>query len=275
MTKFTPVNIKSLALGFITVFIGVISLFMFLKSDVNKAFSGTLFLITWVGGAYFSIKYRFWKAIAIWLIIYTLFFGLLGDIPLVDNVRQSARNLYYHVTMWMAMFILFISSVVFSVLYLWKEDLKYDTFAEGATHAGVIIGFIGLVTGMLWARHTWNAYWNSDPKQVYTVIGLLLYIGYFLLRGAFADEVRKARLSAVVNIFAFPSMLVLLYVLPRMTNSLHPGSEGSTMILSSEDINSNMRIIFYPAIIGWTLVGVWIASLRIRCNLIKNKLINL
>lgn len=272
--KHAKLDIKNLLLGFLLTLAGVFTLFAVLKTDISKSTASLTVLFVWTAIGFISYKFKLWKALCVWILLYTVFFGLAGEIPFLENIKESARNLYFHVTMWFGMLTLFAASIIYSILYLWKEDLKYDAFAEGATHAGTVMGFIGLFTGMIWARFTWGAYWSGDPKQIFTAIGLLLYIGYFILRGSFSDEVKKARLSAVVNVFAFPSMIVLLYVLPRAVKSLHPGAEGS-MSLSSEDINNNMRLVFYPAIIGWTLLGAWIASVRIRTKLVADKIINL
>ncbi|MGI8584256.1 MAG: ABC transporter permease, partial [Chitinophagaceae bacterium] len=56
--------------------------------------------------------------------------------------------------------------------------------------------------------------------------------------------------------------------------SLHPGAPGSDSgnpALNFNDIDSRLRIVFYPAIIGWTLLGVWIATIKIRLQLLKDK----
>jgi heme exporter protein C len=95
-------------------------------------------------------------------------------------------------------------------------------------------------------------------------------LAYFVLRSSFDDADKKARISAVYNIFAFAALIPLLYIIPRMVNSLHPGAEGNPAF-SSYDLDSNMRLIFYPAVIGWILMGVWIATIWIRIEKIWQK----
>jgi heme exporter protein C len=91
-----------------------------------------------------------------------------------------------------------------------------------------------------------------------------------VLRDSIQDIDKKARISAVYNIFAFAFLFPTIWILPRMLPSLHPGQEGNPA-LDTNDIDSQMRLIFYPAIIGWTLLGVWITTLKIRLNLLKEK----
>ena len=81
-------------------------------------------------------------------------------------------------------------------------------------------------------------------------------------------------MSAVYNIFAFAMLFPSIWIIPRLVGSLHPGGqggEGGNPALNFKDIDSRLRMVFYPAVIGWTLLGVWITTLKIRIQLIKDK----
>jgi heme exporter protein C len=101
-------------------------------------------------------------------------------------------------------------------------------------------------------------------------IGLLIYLAYSLVRSSMPDEMQKARISSVYNIFAFVIFMILIWILPRMTDSLHPGNGGNPAF-SKMDLDNRMRMVFYPAILGWTLLGYWIAQLRIRIKNIEQQ----
>lgn len=141
-------------------------------------------------------------------------------------------------------------------------------------NTGLVLGLLGIFTGMIWANYTWGSPWHGDPKQNGAAISLLVYLAYFVLRGSVENEEQRARLSAVYNIFAFAAMIPLIFIIPRMTSSMHPGSGGNPGF-NMYDLDSNMRMVFYPAVIGWILMGVWIATLRIRTKLIEEKLFEL
>lgn len=192
--------------------------------------------------------------------------------PFRNVLYETIRNLYYHVPLWFAMFILFISAVVLSAMHLATSKIKFDQQAASLTSVGILYGVLGLITGAIWAKHTWGAYWSFDVKQNMTAIGLLIYGAYFVLRIAIEDAEKKARISAVYNIFAFATLIPLLYVIPRLTDSLHPGA-GGNITFGSEDLDNTMRLVFYPAIIGWALFGVWLASLRFRTERLKHRLL--
>lgn len=173
--------------------------------------------------------------------------------------------------MWFAMMIVLIISVIFAIRYLAKGDKYFDILSVETANAGVLLGILGLITGSIWAKFTWGAFWSGDPKQNGAAIALLIYLAYFVLRGSMTDPQQKARVSAIYNIFAFSTLIPLLYILPRLTDSLHPGSGGNPGF-NIYDLDNNMRLVFYPSIIGWTMLVLWISSLRIRMSLIKEKI---
>ena len=136
---------------------------------------------------------------------------------------------------------------------------------------GIILGILGLITGSIWARFTWGAWWVNDAKLNGAAICMLIYLAYVVLRNSIEDELQRARISAVYNIFAWSTLLPLLYILPRLTDSLHPGS-GENPGFNIYDLDYNLRLVFYPSIIGWTLLGIWIIQLRVRYKIVKSKL---
>lgn len=217
-----------------------------------------------------NYRLSWWKILSIILLFYTLLAGFLVRVPRQPIVHESIRNQYFHVCMWFAMIILMLLSTIYSIRYLRNNNEVDDMKAAEAANAGMLFGILGLVTGMLWAGFTWNEFWNNDPKQICAAIGLLVYFAYFILRGSFTDEQQKGRISAIYNIFSFPVLIALLYIIPRQVKSLHPG-DGGNPGFNIYDLDNKMRMIFYPAIIGWTLLGVWIASLRVEYRKIENK----
>jgi heme exporter protein C len=263
----------SILISLVIALLGVSVLYWSVKINDSKSIAILSVLSAWGILGYLTLKLEVWKPLCVFLMVYTVVFGLLGEVPALIVLNETIRNLYFHVAMWMGMVILLFASVIYSILYLRKEDYKYDVYAEGAGQAGMLMGILGLLTGMIWAKFTWGSYWSNDPKQVYTAIGLLMYLGYFLLRGAFEDDIKRARIASIYNVFAFPSLVVLLYVLPRMMTSLHPGQEG-TPAFSSYDLNDDMRIVFYPAVIAWTLLVTWVVSIKVRTKLLEFKWLN-
>ena len=217
------------------------------------------------------MKGLWWKILAVVLILYTLIGGMLFDVPALPILNETIRNLYFHVTMWFGMIILMLASVVYSIVSLNKQNPQADMKAAEAARSGLLLGALGIITGSLWAKFTWGAWWVSDPKLNGAAITVLIYAAYMILRNAIEEEQKRARIAAVYNIFAFVLLVVFLIILPRTTDSLHPGNGGNPAF-STYDLDSTMRWVFYPAIIGWTLLGVWIAELRVRIRIVKQKM---
>ncbi|NBW02594.1 MAG: ABC transporter permease [Cytophagia bacterium] len=210
-----------------------------------------------------TLKKNYWKIACMLLLIYTIWAGFMGKVPRQAILNETVRNLYFHVTMWFTMIFLLGTSVYHSIQYLRKSDIKSDLISNAYVETGLVFATLGLVTGSLWAKFTWGDWWTNDPKLNSVAIGLLIYLAYGLVRSSMPDEQQKARISNVYNIFAFVIFMILIWILPRMTDSLHPGNGGNPGF-SKYDLDSNMRMVFYPAIIAWTLLGYWIANLRIR-----------
>ena len=173
------------------------------------------------------MKQNWYKYEAVALLLYTTWYGIMGEVPRKVVLNESIRNLYFHVPMWFGMIIILGASVWHSISYLRKPQAMADIQAESTAKVGILFGVLGLTTGMLWAQYTWGEWWSSDPKQNTSAIALLIYLAYLVLRGSFKDDQQRAKVSAVYNIFAFAALIPLLFILPRLTDSLHPGNGGN------------------------------------------------
>ncbi|MBL7854432.1 MAG: cytochrome c biogenesis protein CcsA [Cyclobacteriaceae bacterium] len=216
-------------------------------------------------------KKFWWKYLCVALLIYTTVAGLLVSVPRLAIVNETIRALYFHVPMWFGMVAMFGFSIYYSIEYLRKQNSLSDFMAVEFANTGLLLGILGILTGMLWANYTWGSPWHGDPKQNGAAIALLVYLAYFVLRGSLDNIEQRARLSAVYNIFAFAAMIPLIFIIPRLQDSMHPGSGGNPGF-NVYDLDSRMRLVFYPAVIGWILLGVWVASLQVRTRQIKQHL---
>lgn len=217
------------------------------------------------------MRQNWWKILTVLLILYTVIQGLVGEVPRQPILNETIRNVYFHVPLWFGMMILMIASMVYSVKYLRSNQQVHDTYAVEFANVALIFGILGFLTGAIWGNYTWGDPLPKDPKIIAVEVGLLIYSAYFVLRSSFEDTQKRARLSAIYNIFAFASFMPLVWILPRMTDSLHPGNGGNPAF-GKYDMDNAMRLVFYPAVIAWTLLGVWFTSLRIRLKLIETTL---
>jgi heme exporter protein C len=216
------------------------------------------------------MRNSWWKVLCVLLIGFSIIGGFLVPVPRLFVLNETVRNLYYHVPMWFTMIVLFAVGFTYSIKYLRSNNLVHDIYAAEFTNVGIAFSIYGMITGMQWAKYTWLQAWSNDPKQVCTALSMLTYFAYAILRGGMKDEEKRARVSAVYNIFVFALMIPLITIIPRMYDSLHPGGSGNPGF-NQYDRDTNMNLVFYSAGIGWILFGVWMSTLRIRMAKIELK----
>lgn len=216
------------------------------------------------------VKKYWWKILTCILLLYVVIQGFLGEVPRQPILNETIRNVYFHVPLWFGMMALMTASLVYSIKYLKTNSFYYDVRAVSYANVAMLFGILGFITGAIWGQFTWGSPVPRDPKIIAVEVGLLLYAAYFVLRGSFDDEQRKGRLSAIYNIFAFAAFMPLVWILPRLTDSLHPGNGGNPAF-GKYDMDNQMRLVFYPAVIAWTLLGFWITQIRFKIETLKNE----
>jgi heme exporter protein C len=219
---------------------------------------------------------NWWKILGVALLLYTFTAGFLVKVPYLGNLYESIRNFFFHVPMWFGQITLFTISLGYSIKYLRSQNIKDDIYAMEFAKTGIVFGLLGLSTGAIWATYTWGEPWSNDPKQIAAAIAILIYLAYLVLRGSMTDIDKKARVAAVYNIFAYFIYIPLIMILPRMVQSLHPGGlegakAGGNPALGGDSLDPSMRLVFWLAVTGWVILGIWITSLKIRLNLLRDK----
>lgn len=222
------------------------------------------------------MKLKWWKIVCIIFLFFAFTAGFLIRVPYVGNLYESIRNFFFHVPMWFGQMGLLTLSLAYSIAYLRTQNIKHDIYAGEFAKTGIVFGVLGLITGAIWAKYTWGEFWSNDPKQMAAAIAVLIYLAYVVLRGSMTDMDKRARVSSVYNIFAYFIYIPLIMILPRMVQSLHPGGMegaegGGNPALGGGSLDSTMRLVFWPAVIGWLLLGIWISNLKIRLSLLANK----
>ncbi|HEX8358034.1 MAG TPA: cytochrome c biogenesis protein CcsA [Segetibacter sp.] len=219
------------------------------------------------------LRKSWWKVLSVVFLLYTFTAGFLIRVPHVGNLYGSIRNFFFHVPMWFGMMVLFVVSVVYAIRHLRNPTINSDIYSKEYAKMGMIFGVLGLITGSIWASFTWGEAWSNDPKQLLAAIALLIYAAYFILRNSITDMDKRARIGAVYNVFACAMLFPTLWIIPRMVESLHPGGQGvdGNPGMSGKDLDATMRLVFWPGVVGWTLLGVWITTLKIRFEQFKEK----
>jgi heme exporter protein C len=193
----------------------------------------------------------------------------------VPGLGQMIRMMNLHVPLaWVGVMAYFIA-MIYSIIYLRNKRIANDTAASSAAAIGTVFTLLATATGMIWAKENWGSYWNWDPRETSIFILLIIYMAYFSLRSAIRNDIARARLSSVYAVFAFAAVPFFVFVLPRLSSGLHPGSAdemGAGPIISGSGgmLDSNLAVSFALSLSGATLIFFWIFSAVLRRKLSKS-----
>lgn len=196
--------------------------------------------------------------------------------PMIQGLGELGRNMLFHVPMSMIAFIAFLMGTVYSILFLIKKNQDFDRQARAASAAGTLFTLLATITGSIWAKFSWGTFWNWDPRETSIFILLLIYIAYFMLRSLLEEsEEKKARIAAVYNIIAFVSVPFLMFVVPRITQSLHPGGGGTEAPILNLSGNTHtdrtLLNMHWVSVVLFLFVFLWMKDLYTRVLRIEDK----
>ncbi len=196
------------------------------------------------------------------------------EMPNIPGLEQKAKIIFFHVpTAWVAV-MAYLIAMVQGIQYLRKKDLVHDAKSNAALQLGFIFTILATITGSIWAKFTWGAFWHWDPRETSIFILLLIYGSLFALRSAIENEDKRARLSAVYSIFAFLTVPFFVFIMPRIMTGLHPGSADDTNAGPVVDFKMNvtMQVIFYVSLIAFTILFIWMWRMTYKSILLKDEL---
>ncbi len=174
---------------------------------------------------------------------------------------ETSRILFFHVPQAWVATLSFLISMIGSAVYLAKRKVKADYVALSAAELGFLFCVLATVTGSIFAKATWGSFWNWDPRETSIVILLMIYGAYFALRSAVSDPERSRVFAGVYSILAFVTVPFLVFVVPRITISLHP---EDTMNPANPGMDPKTLKVFLGSLLAYTALYVWMLRLRIR-----------
>ena len=189
-------------------------------------------------------------------IIFLLTAGVVAAIiffvPPIKGLGELAKIIFFHVpTAWVSV-VAFFSSAFFAAKFLRTNDFKFDALSARAAKLGFVFVLLSTISGAIFSKLTWGAYWNWDPLQTTIFVLILIYGAYLTLRSAVVDEKVRAKVSAVYSLLSVLTVPFLVFVLPRMYFSLHPSPISS----SGVDMDSEVLIVLIAAVVDATLIFV-------------------
>lgn len=194
--------------------------------------------------------------------------GALLWVPEEVQMGPVQRIFYFHMpSAWLALGPAFTVVFVCGILYLWKQRLIYDRIAAASAEIGVVFTTITLVTGPLWAKPIWGAYWTWDPRLTTTLVLWFIYVAYLMVRSSFPEGHRRARLLAVVGIVGWVDV-PLVFMSIRWWRTIHP-----TLInLEGMQMDSAMQALLVFSLAVFTLLYVYLMVVRVGQETLRSRL---
>ncbi len=184
------------------------------------------------------------------------------QLPVVPGLEDKARIIFFHVPVAWVTVLAFLSSMVYGIKYLRNKDINNDFKSVSAAGLGFMFCILATVTGAIWAKFTWGAFWNWDPRQTSIFVLLLIYGAYFALRSSIEVDEKRASLSAVYSIIAGVTVPFFIFIMPRIVSSLHPDPIVNPQ--AKIHMNPMMLIIFLSSLSAFTGIYYWMFNLRMR-----------
>lgn len=179
--------------------------------------------------------------------------------PAQNFVGESSRIVFYHVPMAWVSTIAFFLAAWHSAVYLRKRRMESDDAASAAARLGFVFCVLATVTGSIFAKVMWNAYWNWDPRETSIALLLLVYGAYLGLRGSIEDPERRATLASAYALVAFVTVPFLMFAVPRMYASLHPDTVLNAR--GKVEMSSDIRTVFFSSSLAFVALFFWLWAL--------------
>ncbi len=175
-----------------------------------------------------------------------LLFLVFFVVPPAEGLGNLVRIVFFHVPMAWVSVLAFLMSAWWAAAYLRKGDLGQDALSARSAKVGFVFVLLATVSGAVFSKLTWGAYWNWDPRQTTIFVLILLYGAYLTLRAAVPNERKRARTAAIYSLFSCLTVPFLVFILPRLYFSLHP----------SPIFNESGRIDMDPVMLGTLLLAL-------------------
>jgi len=146
-----------------------------------------------------------------------------------------------------------------SIAYLRSRRPWWDHLARAGAEVGLVLALLALVSGSVWARHSWGVWWTWDPRLTTTLVMCFVYAGYLALRGLDLPQQRTSVICAVVGIVAFLDV-PLVFVSARLWRSIHPA------VFAAKDggLEPEMRLTLLACVASFGLLWLAFTALRAR-----------
>jgi heme exporter protein C len=181
---------------------------------------------------------------------------------LPDEVQQGAigRMIFIHVPAALSAYLFYSVAVIASIAFLIRRNFFYDSLAVACVEVGTMLTLVNLVTGSLWGKVIWGIWWAWDARMTTQLMCFLLYLGYLLLRPAVSEPTQRGVMSAIVAIFAFADIpIVIMAIRLKDIRTQHPAP-----VLETGGLDPTWWPPFLIGILSLALISTALVLVRLQ-----------
>ena len=186
--------------------------------------------------------------------------------PTEINQGDAQKIYYVHVPAALSAYLALGIAAVMSIIYLWLHDERADRLAESATEVGFVFTTGVLLTGPLWGKPIWGAWWTGDARQNLTLFLWFVTAAYLVLRGAVDDPGMRGRYSAVLAVLA-ALLIPFIHLSVYLFRTMHP----MPIVLKPDrpSLPGEMLTTWVIAVIAFGFFGITLIRARYRLSLLR------
>ena len=210
----------------------------------------------------------------VWLTAGALFAAMSAIFLYVPTEKTEGavqRIMYFHVPCaWLSFFAFFVVFLC-SILFLWKKEREWDIYAHASAEIGVIFCSLVLITGPIWAKPIWGAWWVWDARLTSTLILWLIYVSYLMLRSQTDPGSMRARYAAVLGIVGFLD-IPLIHFSVLWWRAFHPLPKVITTEGFGKGMDPSMMATLLVSVAAFTLLYFVMMGQRVRQEKMKDEI---
>ena len=197
--------------------------------------------------------------------------GLWGALVLAPADYQQGeayRIIFVHVpSAWLSLLVYAAMAGAAAVGLVWRIKVA-DAVAAACAPIGASFTFLALLTGALWGKPMWGAWWVWDARLTSELVLLFLYLGVIALRSAIPDPRKAARASAVLAIVGLVDLPIIHFSV-EWWNTLHQGP--TVFRLDGPSIHPSMLAPLALMTAAFTLFFLTVLLMRARCEVLERE----
>jgi heme exporter protein C len=187
--------------------------------------------------------------------------------PMETVMGWPQKIFYFHVPIAIMCYVGFLFTFIGSIGFLWTKDFMWDRVAVSGAETGIVFTTLVLATGMFWGKPIWGAYWTWDPRLTTSLILLIIFSGYLILRSRVEDETLRAKYAAVMGIVGYADVPLVHYSVKLWSRGIHPVLEKKAGDPGMhQDMYLALEICFVTFLLLFTLVFIQ----RLRLETLKD-----